>query len=149
MSIRSFLKEMNDTFILHAVASHFINGLVPIAVLYLLLSLVTADPFFEHTVLHVSMVSLCTIPVSFISGIRDWRHNFRGARAPIFHTKIKLSIVLMLLTVFTITVRLSHPDALAGQGIVPCLYIGSLISMLPVVILLGHFGGKLASQTRR
>jgi len=44
--------------------------------------------------------------------------------------------------------RLALPDVMAEAGILRWLYIGILLSMLPVVTLLGHYGGKLASQPR-
>jgi hypothetical protein len=149
MPIPRFLKEMHSTFILHAVASHFSNGLIPVAVLFMVLSLTTANPYFEHTVLHLLIVSFCIIPVSFISGIRDWQIKFHGRRAPIFQRKIMLSIMLLLLGGFALALRLSHPDVLSGQGTALYLYVGSLFLMLPIVILLGHLGGKLIFPSRK
>jgi phosphatidylserine synthase len=144
-----FLKDMYRTFILHAVASHFINGLVPVAVLFLLLSLATGNAHFERTVVHLVVVALCMVPVSFLSGIRDWRIRFHGGRAPIFYRKIALSAALLILCLATVGIRLGRPDLTAGIGPVAWLYRGCLLAMLPVVTLLGHFGGKLASQGRK
>jgi hypothetical protein len=144
-----FLKDMYRTFIFHAVASHFINGLLPVAVLFLLLGLATDNTYFEHTVVHLVAVALCTIPVSFLSGIRDWRIKFKRGKAPIFYRKIALSATLLILCLTAVGIRLGRPDLAATRGAVAWLYRGCLIGMVPIVILLGHFGAKLASLVRQ
>jgi uncharacterized membrane protein len=149
MTLKSFLNDMYTTFILHAVISHFINGLLPVSVLFLALSLVTGDTYFEHTVLHLVVISSCTIPIAFISGIRDWRIKFHGERAPIFYKKIALSILLLLLSLLAVSLRIIYPDILAGNGGLKWLYLGGLVSMMPIVVLIGHFGGKLAYMARQ
>jgi uncharacterized membrane protein len=140
---------MLSTFIFHAVASHFVNGLVPVAVIFMLLTLVTADPYFEHTVIHLMCIAAMTIPVSFVSGIRDWRLKFHGGRAPIFYRKIALSIILALLCAAVISIRLAWPNPLAEGGGIAVLYGGCIFMALPVVVLLGHYGGRLAYAARQ
>ena len=143
-----FTRKMFETFIFHAVSSHFVNGLVPVSVLFMLLTVTTADPYFEHTVIHLICVAAVTIPLSFLSGIRDWRIKFHGGRAPIFYRKIGLSIVLALLCAAVISIRLMYSNPLAAGGGIAWLYGGCILMTLPVVVLLGHFGGKLAYMVR-
>lgn len=138
-----------NTFIFHAVASHFVNGLVPVAVLFMLLTLVTADPCLEHTVFHLICVAAIAVPVSLVSGIRDWRVNFHGGRAPIFYRKIKLSIFLAILCGAVIAIRIVYHDPIATGGRIAWLYVGCISLTLPVVVLLGHLGGKLAYMARQ
>jgi len=145
----SFMKDMYKTFILHAVAAHFSNGLVPIAFLFLTLAVVTLSPFYEHTVLHLMIVVCLAVPVSFISGIRDWQNKFRGARAPIFIRKIVLSILLFVFCIIIVALRISNPDILAGTGGLKWAYVGLLLLIQPIVVLLGHYGGKLVFQPKR
>jgi len=147
--MRTFLKEIFQTFIFHAIASHFINGLVPVAVFFMMLTLITSDPYFEHTVIHLICISATAIPISFISGIRDWRIKFHGGRAPIFYRKIKLSIILAVLCSTVISIRLAVPNPLAAGGWIGLLYSGCILVALPIVVLLGHFGGKLAYAARQ
>jgi hypothetical protein len=147
--MRNFIRDILNTFIFHAVASHFVNGLVPVAVLFMLLTLITADPYFDHTVFHLMCIASITIPVSFLSGIRDWRLKFHGGRAPIFYRKIKLSIFLALLCAAVISIRLAWPNPFAAGGGIAVLYGGCIFMALPVVVLLGHYGGKLAYAARQ
>ncbi|HAD03725.1 MAG TPA: hypothetical protein DCF93_03450 [Desulfuromonas sp.] len=147
--MQNFIRKMHGTFIFHAVSSHFVNGLVPVAVLFLVLSLITTDPCFERTVIHLISVAALAIPLSFFSGIRDWRLKFHRGKAPIFYHKIRLSLLLALLCTAVMAIRLTWPDPLAAGGGIAWLYGGCIVLTLPVVVLLGHFGGKLASMTRQ
>jgi len=85
------------------------------------------------------------IPVSFLSGIRDWKTKYRGAKAPIFIKKIRLSALLFIFCISAVSIRLCIPDVMSRQGIEHWMYLVLLFSMLPVVTLLGHYGGKLSS----
>ena len=78
---RRLLKEMKKTFLFHAIAAHFSNGLIPVAVLYLLLTLSIGSTYFEHTVEHLIVIVLMAIPVSFFSGIHDWKTKYRAANS--------------------------------------------------------------------
>ncbi|ABL65451.1 conserved hypothetical protein [Chlorobium phaeobacteroides DSM 266] len=149
MAKQSLLQEMKKTFMLHAIAAHFSNGMIPVAVLYLLLTISTGDVFFERTVEHLIIIVLMAIPVSFFSGIYDWKKKYRGAKAPVFMKKIRLSGILFVLCALTVGIRLSTPDVMTGTGILHWVYIVLLLGMLPIVTLLGHYGGKLASQGRQ
>lgn len=144
-----FCNDFRETFVLHAVAAHFSNGLVPVALLFLLLFVLTGNPHFEHTVVHLLFVALVMVPVSFVSGVRDWRRNFNGGRAPIFYKKIKLSGLLFFLLGSAGTIRLFAPSVMVRQGMVRWVYLGCLFLSLPIVVILGHYGGKLAYRWKR
>lgn len=140
------LTDIRHTFVLHVVAAHFNNGLLPASLLFLFLALVSGDPYFERTVLHLIILAVCMVPVSFFSGLRDWRTKFHSGRAPIFYRKIWLTAILFFLVGGAAALRLTHPDLVLHDGVFKRIYVGCLLSTLPVVVLLGHYGGKLAFQ---
>jgi len=142
--MQNFAGKNIDTFIFHAVASHFVNGLVPVAFSFMLLTFITSNPYFDHTVFHLICVAAIAAPVTLISGIRDWRVKFHGGRAPIFYRKIKLSISLIIFCGVAISFRIVWHDPIAVGGWIAGLYVGCISMTLPVVIILGHLGGKLA-----
>ncbi|NTW53125.1 MAG: hypothetical protein HGB22_11155 [Chlorobiaceae bacterium] len=148
MPLAKLIEEMKKTVMPHAIAAHFSNGLIPVAVLYLLLAFPTRDPFFERTVEHLLVIVCLAIPVSFLSGIRDWKTKYKGAKAPVFTTKIRLSILLFALCLIAVSIRLSVSDVMSGSGILFWIYSVDLLSMLPVVVFLGHYGGKLSAGQR-
>lgn len=143
-----FIKELKQSFLLHPIAAHFSNGVVPVAVLYLLLFLPTGDPFFERTVIHLLVIVLLAVPVSFYSGIREWKTKYKGAKAPVFQKKIRLSILLLVLCVIAVSIRVAVPGVMQASGLLAWIYVASLFVMLPTVVLLGHHGGKLAAGQR-
>jgi uncharacterized membrane protein len=148
MPVPGLFKDMQKTFLFHAIAAHFSNGLIPVAVLYLLLTLSTGSTYFEHTVEHLLLIVVMAIPVSFLSGINDWKKKYRAAKAPVFIKKIRLSFLLFTLCISAVAIRLSIPDVMNRQGVEHWIYIALLFSMLPVVTLLGHYGGKLSAQSK-
>jgi rubredoxin/uncharacterized membrane protein len=145
----NLLHDMIATFVLHPVAAHFPNGLIPTAVFLLLLTLLTGNIFTEHAVLYLLGVVLAVIPVSLVSGIHDWRTRLHGERALIFYKKIGLAGILLLLVLTAVWLRYDHPELLPEGGIGKWLYVGLVLSMLPVVTLLGHYGAKLAYQWKK
>jgi len=149
MPLQGLFKEMKKSFLFHAIAAHFSNGLIPVAVLYLILTLATANSYFEHTVEHLILIVILAIPVSFFSGIHDWKTKYRGAKAPLFIKKIRLSYLLFALCASAVAIRLTAPDVMNQQGIEHWLYLATLFSMLPVVTLLGYYGGKLSAQSKQ
>lgn len=148
MAGRSLIKEIKKSFLFHAVAAHFSNGLIPVAVLYLMLAIPTGNIYFEHTVEHLIVIVLMAVPVSFFSGIYDWKTKYRAAKAPIFIKKIRLSGLLFVLCASAVGIRLGIPEVMISRGTEHWLYLFILFSMLPVVTMLGYYGGKLSSQPK-
>lgn len=148
MSLDKFIKEMKQSFMLHPVAAHFSNGVIPVAVLYLLLFLPTGNLYFEHTVINLLVIVLLAVPVSFYSGIRDWKTKYKGAKTPVFQKKIRLSILLSVMCAITVAIRIAVPDVMMTKGVLFWVFVVCFSITLPTVVLLGHYGGKLAAGQR-
>lgn len=145
----NLLRDMFDTFVLHPVAAHFPNGLLPTAVFFLLLALLTDSSYFEHTVFSLLCVAVSVLPVSMASGIYDWRTKFEGAKAKIFFKKIALAASLFVLGLTAAGIRSSHPELLEQGGALKWVYVALLLLMLAIVALLGHYGAKLSFQWKK
>jgi rubredoxin/uncharacterized membrane protein len=139
----NLLHDLWQSLVVHAVAAHFSSGLVPVAVLFFLLGLVSENPHFEPAAYYLLWVVLVAIPVSVVSGIYDWRRKFAGTQALIFYKKIALAIVLFLFGIVAVNLRRIHPDLAAAGASIQILYGALLFGMLGCVTLLGHYGGKL------
>lgn len=145
----NLLRDMLDSFLLHPAAAHFPNGLLPTAVLFLVLTLFTGSPYFEHAVFFLLGVALAVVPVSMASGIYDWRTKFRGIKAKIFYKKIGLAATLLLLGMTALGIRFLQPEVMGRGGGLKWVYSGILLAMLAVTALLGHYGGKLSFQWKK
>lgn len=139
----NLLHDLWRTLVVHAVAAHFSSGLVPVAVLFFLLGLGSANPHFEPAAYYLLWVVLAAVPVSLVSGIMDWRRKFRGTQALIFYKKIGLAILLFLLGLAAVQLRRTHPGFSEAGALLRMLYGALLLGMLGCVTLLGHYGGKL------
>lgn len=145
----NLLHDMIETFVLHPVAAHFPNGLIPTAAFFLLLTLLSGNVYTEHAVYYLLGVVLAVIPVSMASGIRDWRTRFHGERALIFYKKMGLAGILFVLVLAAVWLRSARPSLLAEPGGGKWAYVAVVLAMLPVVTLLGHYGAKLAYQWKK
>ncbi len=145
-SLRGLIKEMSEAFVLHAVVSHYPNGALPAALLFLGLFALSGEPSLEQAVFY--MVALCTavIPVALVSGIYDWRTRFGGRRAAVFYRKIVLGGLLQMLGLLATGMRLLHPQLMHEAGWMRWGYLGTLVGMLACTVMLGHYGGKLVFQ---
>ncbi len=140
----NLLRDLWETLVVHAVAAHFPNGLMPVALLFFLLSLVTVNPHFGPASGYLILLVVAVVPISLASGIYDWRRRFKGTPALIFYKKIGLAILLFLLGLGAIQLRRSYPEFADASVLIQLLYGVVLFAMLGCVTLLGHYGGKLA-----
>jgi uncharacterized membrane protein len=138
-------RDLADSFLVHAVAAHFPNGLLPSAVLFLILDYLLGDSRFETAAFFLLVLSLAAIPVSLASGIYDWKKRYGGVRARIFYKKIFLAVALFVLSAAAAGLRYSFPESSCALKKVYSALMGL---SLTVAVLLGHYGGKLAFQWR-
>lgn len=135
--------DMWQTFVLHAVAAHFPNGLLPSAALFFVLFLIKGGESFETTAFHLVALCVLVTPVVFLSGIRDWQAKFGGLPGSVFYKKIALALILLILGVSAVSLRgvVGSWEALGPWGQI--IYLALVAGMLGCVTMLGHYGGQL------
>lgn len=143
---QNLLREMIEVFRLHPVMAHFPNGLVPTAVLLVLLYLTFRWPGLEAGAFWLLAVVVAAAPVTAGSGIYEWRKQFGGQRAPIFLRKIGLALTLLFFGALALSLRHGQPELLTTPGWQRWAYMALLAGMLCCVTLLGHYGAMLASR---
>ncbi|PLX89028.1 MAG: hypothetical protein C0618_02610 [Desulfuromonas sp.] len=138
-----FVAEMWKTFVLHAVAAHFPNGMLPAAAIFLGLFFYYGAQGFEATAFH--LVAFCTLvtPVVLLSGLRDWQAHFGGAAGGVFRRKIILAVLLLVFGIAAVSLRYSAGSWQGLQGWGQLIYLLLIAGMLGCVTLLGHYGGQL------
>lgn len=139
----AFALEMWNTFVLHAVAAHFPNGLLPAAALFFALFLMWGTPSLEATVFHLLVLTVVVTPVAFFSGLRDWQAKFGGAPGGVFYKKIMLAVIMLVLGIAAVTLRavVGSWEGLELWGQI--IYVLLILGMLGCVTMLGHYGGQL------
>ena len=143
LGVIAFAQEMWETFVLHAVAAHFPNGLLPAAALFFGLFLIKGVESFESTAFHLVALSVLITPVVFISGIRDWQAKYGGVPGGVFYKKIMLALIMLILGIAAVMLRSTSGswDGMGSWGQI--VYLSLLAGMLGCVTMLGHYGGQL------
>ncbi|NIR34408.1 MAG: hypothetical protein GWO11_08915, partial [Desulfuromonadales bacterium] len=116
----------------------------------LLVFVFTGRPCFETMAVFLLGLSLAVVPVSMASGLYDWKRHYAHIHAKIFLKKILLASSLVLVGGAALLLRLMHPDLWSAED--PTLrriYVGLLLAALALVVLLGHYGGKLVFEWRK
>jgi rubredoxin/uncharacterized membrane protein len=145
----NLLSDLWVSFVPHAVLSHFPSGLIPTALLFLLLFLTTGSPSFGPPVFFLMAIAWLAVPFLIATGLYDWRKRFGGVRATIFYKKIALASALFLTGALALGLRVLHPDIVRQEGLLHGLFLGLLGAMALLTVLLGHYGGKLALQWKK
>ncbi|WP_303722404.1 rubredoxin-like domain-containing protein [Malonomonas rubra] len=141
--VKIFLEEMKIGFVPHAVGAHFPNALLPTAFLFLLIYIFGGGATFESAVFYLLLVVFLAVPVTFATGVLDWRKSFSGKLTPIFRKKIILGVALFVSVFITVAWRLLNPQVLTSGGLSACGYSLLILLMLGCVVMLGHYGGVL------
>ncbi|PLX99101.1 MAG: hypothetical protein C0623_10400 [Desulfuromonas sp.] len=139
----SLLREMVELFEPHPVTVHFPNALLPTLALFVFIALVSDIGSFDTAAFYLLVVVLCTVPITFATGLRDWKRKFDGQMAAIFKKKIVLASTLVVLTIVTVAIRTRQPELMQEGGGMMVLYLVLILLMLGCVTLLGHYGAKL------
>lgn len=146
----NLLHDLVASLRVHSVAGHFPNGLIPALHIALLCYAVTGRSSFETTAVFLLALSLAVVPISMASGLYDWRRHYAHIHAKIFFKKIILAFALLLVGTAALWIRLSHPQLWEGAGSnLRSLYLVLLSLALVLVVLLGHYGGKLVFEWRK
>ena len=127
----------------HPMTVHFPIAFATGAVLCLFFYLVSGHPLFESAVHAMSMLGALFTPVAILTGLATWKYNY-GASA-ILPVRVKLMLSPVLLGQFTACVVWwgMCPGVLADGGTGGALFSLLVLSMLPVMGVVGWFGAGL------
>jgi uncharacterized membrane protein/rubredoxin len=128
---------------LHPIAVHTPNGIVPAAVVFLLLAMVLQRDSFELAAFYNIIFVLLVMPVVLFSGFIEWRKHYQGARTMLFILKIVCGIVVLFSLLFLVAWRIKDPAVASPDSPVRWTYLLVHAVPLAAVGLAGHLGGKL------
>jgi rubredoxin len=125
----------------HPISVHLPNGVLPVAVLFLLLS-----SFFQLTPLGQAafynlIVVVIAMPLVFFSGYIDWKNRYGGQLTGLFITKMACAVSIFGLGLALIVWRMIYPAA-ADSGW-RMMFLLLHLFILAAAGLAGHLGGKL------
>ena len=142
------LGQMRRAFVPHAAFSHFPAALIPTAVFFHLLFLLTGQFLLELIGSAVLLVAGLSVPLTLVTGLSAWKARFGSLHAPISLKKNSLARALLLLCWGAILWRWLDPQVLTGGGLPAVLFVLLDLLLLACVVLLGHYGGVLVFGAR-
>lgn len=131
---------------LHPITVHTPNGVIPLAIVFLLLALVLGLSGFEKAAFYNLVFVLLTMPAVIYTGYVEWQNRYKGAKTKIFGIKIGASIVVLATLIAMVVWRLIDPEVAMSAG--RWTYLGIGLVSVAAAGLAGHMGGKLVFGSR-
>jgi rubredoxin/uncharacterized membrane protein len=128
---------------LHPISVHIPNGVIPVAVIFVLLSIMFGSGNVGLAAFYNTVFVALAMPVVLFTGYVEWNQRYGGTFTNLFITKLTcggvvfaMSIILMLWGIFDQSVTQSNGD-------ISWLYLIFYFIMLGAAGIAGHLGGKL------
>lgn len=131
---------------LHPITVHTPNGVLPLALLFLVIALVFSVTAFEQAAFYNMIFVLVTMPAVLVTGYLEWQQRYKGAMTKIFVVKITSAAVVSVTLPVMVVWRLIDPQVLNSPSRWFYLLIG--LVMVAATGLAGHMGGKLVFGRR-
>ncbi|MGE4560657.1 MAG: rubredoxin-like domain-containing protein [Desulfobulbus sp.] len=134
---------------LHPIAVHTPNGVLPMALIFLLITVLLGLPLFETAAFYSFIFVLLTMPAVVFTGYEVWQKRYHGALTSTFKIKIGASIVTVCLLCVLILWRAVQPEILTTVSTGRWIYVLLSICLVGAVGFAGHLGGKLVFGARK
>ncbi|MFQ6088432.1 MAG: DUF2231 domain-containing protein [Candidatus Methanofastidiosia archaeon] len=126
----------------HPISIHFSSALLPTTLFFYLLFLLTSEVSFERASYYTLILGFLGIFPAFFSGYLDWKSRFKGYMSFIFKVKLYGSILLLLTSFVTLVARTAYENFVLSN-IGTLAYLGLLITNTLLMVIVGHYGGRL------
>lgn len=128
---------------LHPISAHVPNGVLPLSVLFFLLSAFLGWQGLSQAAMYNMVFVVIVLPFVIFSGYLEWKLKYSGHMTWLFKAKTTsafctfgLALVLTLWLVF-------NPDSLTSPGGGRVVFILLSLAMLAAATTAGYLGGKL------
>lgn len=148
VSLFNRLADLSLKLHLHPITVHFPNGVLPVVVLFLGLSVYFNIVTLETAAYCNLVFVLAMLPVVLLTGYIEWQKRYKGIKTTIFIIKIICSLVVLALVNVLVFWRLLDPGVMAEGSPSRLIYPGVALAMLGAVGIAGHLGGKLVFGAR-
>jgi len=131
---------------IHSIFIHFTNSLYPVAILFMFLFILFDNASFHKTYFYIMVLATFSVPVSYLTGILEWRKRFKGIMIPIFAAKIKYGVVVFVIGGCSTFWHYLSPGILERGDILSVVYVLLNVSIILPLIYLGHLGGIIVYE---
>jgi rubrerythrin/uncharacterized membrane protein len=124
----------------HPIAVHIPNGVLPIAVVMVLLAALFDAPTLGRAGFYNMVFILLSMPVVLFTGYLHWQYKFGGHMTTLFKSKIISGAVVSLIALLLVIWALLDPQVVENPSL---LYVGLHLVMLATAGYAGYLGGRL------
>ena len=128
---------------LHPISVHGPNGIIPVAVVFLVLIVLFQFSGLEGAVYFNMIAVLLSMPLVILTGYTTWQKKYKGVKTSVFKIKIAASCVATVVLLGLVVWRTVQPDVLTTDSLDRWLFLMWSLLLLAAVGLAGHLGGQL------
>lgn len=132
----------------HPISTHFPNGVLPVAVVFISLAIILGLTTFTEAAFYNMVFVLVTMPVVMITGYIEWQKRYMGAKTFLFMTKIVCSLIVLACLLILVVWRVVVPTVTEAGSADRLVYLCVSLVMLAAAGIAGHLGGKLVFGAR-
>lgn len=127
----------------HPMTVHFPIVFMFATTVFNVLYLATGIKSFEVTALHCLGAGILFTPAAILTGLYTWWLNYLAKPVRAVAIKLRVSLIMFAIQVGAFIWRVADPDILDSTETWRILYIILVVSLLPLVTIIGWFGAKL------
>jgi uncharacterized membrane protein len=128
---------------------HFPIAFMCAATVFLLLYLITGIQSFDNTVFHCLGAGVLFSLVAIATGWYTWWLNYMARPVRPVQIKKKLSVLLAVAAAIAFLLRAARPDILVEIDAAGIIYAILVLSLFPLVTVIGWFGAALTFPTEK
>ncbi len=144
----NFLSRLILKMHVHPISVHMPNGILPVAVIFLAVTIFLGIISFETAAFYNMVFVLVTMPLVILTGFIEWKNRYQGAKTFVFFTKIACSAIVTLSLIVLVAWRFLDPGVAGPESPFRMIYFGIAVVMLGATGIAGHLGGKLVFGSR-
>jgi len=134
---------------LHPIMVHTPNGILPMALVFLLITVVFGLPLFDIAAFYSLVFVLLAMPLVLFTGYEIWQRRYRGALTSLLKIKIGAALATVVLLVVLIVWRVVQPEIMTTASTGRWVFLGLSVLLVGAVGVAGHIGGKLVFGSRK
>lgn len=147
-SLLQTLYRLNDHNLFHPISVHVPNGMVPVAGLFMAMGcLFRVQALVSAAYLNLGVIFLA-MPAVIATGFASWQHRYRGARTPLFTTKLACAALVFVFSGLILAFQTLYPVDVQHLTPRDWWVVAFYLLLLIPTIRAGFLGGKLVFASR-
>ena len=127
----------------HPMIIHFPIAFMFSTAVFNILYVLSGNKAFETTALHCLAGGILFTPIAIATGFYTWWLNYMAKPTRAVAIKQRVSAVLFAVEIIVFVWRIEVPDILASFQLASLIYFLLILSLFPMVTVIGWFGAKL------